>query len=101
MLIVDLFICLINWVFYIFYFSVNETDLNKLCDDQNNNISERLDKINGYRNVANVLLDKTKNYLNYVKTNPLEQFIPNTKLFNGRPFMDYKGQFLLYSRMTK
>lgn len=75
--------------------------MNKLRDDQNNNIIEWLDKINGYRNVANVLLDKTKMCLNYVKTNPLEQFIPDTKLFNGRPFMEYKTQFLLYSRMSK
>lgn len=80
---------------------VNETALNKLCDDQNNNIIEKMDKINGCRNAANVLLDKTKMYLNYLKTNPLEQFIPNTKLFNGRPFVDYKAQFLLYSRLSK
>lgn len=78
---------------------LNTTELKEQSRSNNEAINEFIDKISRINVSTQGLLRKTRKYLNFAMKNPLRKFIPADKKFNGRTYIDYEAEFMVYYRM--
>lgn len=82
-------------------FTVTTTSFNQKQYNNNNRIEEIIDRIDALRaDTAQTIKDIHK-YFDFLLKNPLKQFIPKTKLFNGRAFHEYEEEFLIQYTILK
>lgn len=62
-------------------------------------ICEQLDEIDAISGNTRQIIEKSRIYYNFVLANPLRKYVPPKKLFNGRNYREYEGEYLMYYRM--
>lgn len=88
---------LINHLFLSYL--VDEKKLKKRVETDFEYMSELLHQIKLGSVKIKYTLDEANKYYNFLLSNPLKKFIPETKLFNGRTYAEYEAQYLVYFRM--
>lgn len=78
---------------------INSDALKEQSRSNNEAINEFIDKISRINVSTKGLLRKTRKHLDFSMKNPLRKFIPATKKFNGRTYIDYEAEFMVYYRM--
>jgi len=62
-------------------------------------ISELLDEITKINVHTASLLRESNDLYNYAVTNPLKKFVPPTRKFDGKTYIEFESEFMLYYRM--
>ncbi|XP_065077175.1 augmin complex subunit dgt5-like [Ochlerotatus camptorhynchus] len=62
-------------------------------------ICQHLDEIDAVATNTREVIDKGRIYYSFVLANPLREYVPPKKLFNGRNYREYESEYLMYYRM--
>lgn len=80
---------------------ISIADLQKRLETNREAITELLDNITSTNDCAKTLLKQAGDLYQYLLTNPLRKFIPESIKVNGKSFKEYENVFNLYYKMIK
>jgi hypothetical protein len=80
---------------------VNKSKLKRLDVENNEAITELLDQIGQITITSGQTIDRLRKYYNFLVTNPLRNYVPLSKLFNGRTYREYEAEYMMYYRILK
>ncbi|XP_050091025.1 augmin complex subunit dgt5 [Anopheles aquasalis] len=79
--------------------TIDQAELQQRWQGNHGRICELLDEIDLISNSIRQVLDKARSYYNFSIANSLRQFVPPTRLFNGRNYREYESEYMMYYRM--
>ncbi|XP_035787674.1 augmin complex subunit dgt5-like [Anopheles albimanus] len=79
--------------------TIEHAELQQRWQANHGRICELLDEIELISNSIRQVLDKARSYYNFSIANSLRQFVPPTRLFNGRNYREYESEYMMYYRM--
>ncbi|XP_033244988.1 augmin complex subunit dgt5 [Drosophila miranda] len=79
---------------------VDPHDLKLKARRQQDKIEQKLDSITGIAVKSRLQLEKAERIYHFILENPLNRYVPPTKVFSNGTFSDYESEFNLYYRMA-
>ncbi|XP_022224635.2 augmin complex subunit dgt5 [Drosophila obscura] len=79
---------------------VDPHDLKLKARRQHEEIEQKLDSLMAIAVKSKIYLQKADRIYRFILDNPLQRYVPPTKLFSNGTFSDYESEFNLYYRMT-
>ncbi|XP_055627307.1 augmin complex subunit dgt5 [Toxorhynchites rutilus septentrionalis] len=79
--------------------AVDDERYKQLWIANNEKICEQLNEIDAVSSNTKQTIEKSRVYYNFVLANALRKYVPPKKLFNGRNYREYEGEYMMYYRM--
>ncbi|BFG05227.1 augmin complex subunit dgt5 [Drosophila madeirensis] len=79
---------------------VDPHDLKLKARRQHEEIEQKLDSLMAIGMKSKLMLQKAERIYHFILENPLQRYVPPTKLFSNGTFSDYESEFNLYYRMA-
>jgi hypothetical protein len=80
---------------------VNKSKLKRLDTENSETITELLDQIDVITINCNRTIAIVQKYYDFLVTNPLRNYVPLSKLFNGRTYREYEAEYMMYYRILR
>lgn len=84
-----------------FDISVDESKLNIQKTQQDDQLAEITDEAAAMCANIHRVFNNIQRYVKFINENPLSKFIPKTETFNGKTYIEYEREFMMYYKMIQ